>query len=56
MYVANEGYPGTVNVISGTTPIASIPVGTFPTEIAYDPSNGYMYVSNYGSGTVNVIG
>jgi len=26
-----------------------------PWGIAYDPSNGYIYVANYGSGTVSVI-
>jgi len=23
--------------------------------VAYDPSNGYIYVTNYGSGTVSII-
>ena len=55
MYVANVG--GTVDVISGTTQIASIPIGSnaYPYGIAYDPSNGYMYVANWQINTVSVI-
>ena len=35
--------------------IATIPVGPYPEGIAYDPSNGYIYVANDGSNTVSVI-
>jgi len=35
--------------------IATIPVGSMPAGVAYDPSNGYIYVTNYGSGTVSII-
>jgi YVTN family beta-propeller protein len=42
-------------VINGTTVIATIPVGKWPLGVAYDPSNGYIYVTNYGSGTVSII-
>jgi YVTN family beta-propeller protein len=30
-------------------------VGIEPAGVAYDPSNGYIYVTNYGSDTVSVI-
>jgi len=43
------------SVINGTTVIATIPVGHQPVGVAYDPSNGYIYVANHGSGTVSVI-
>jgi len=42
-------------VINGTTVIANITVGFGPVGIAYDPSNGYIYVTNAGSGTVSII-
>jgi len=50
-------YSGTVSVINGATNtvIATIPVGTWPVGVAYDPSNGYIYVTNFDSGTVSVI-
>jgi len=35
--------------------IANITVGLEPTGVAYDPSNGYIYVTNYDSGTVSII-
>ena len=31
------------------------PVGSNPTVVAYDPSNGYIYVTDSGSDTVSVI-
>jgi YVTN family beta-propeller protein len=34
---------------------ATIPVGTFPFGIAYDPSNDNIYVANPLSSTVSVI-
>ena len=33
----------------------TIGVGTNPECLAYDPSNNYIYVANYGAGTVSVI-
>jgi len=35
--------------------IANIAVGSWPGGVAYDSSNGYVYVANYGSNTVSVI-
>ena len=35
--------------------IANITVGSNPEGIAYDPSNGYIYVADHGSDTVSVI-
>jgi YVTN family beta-propeller protein len=35
--------------------IATVPVGTRPTAIAYDPSNGNLYVANGVGGSVSVI-
>ena len=55
MYVANQD-SGAVNVISGTSVVASITGLSNPAGIAYNPGNGYMYVTSYGGGTaVNVI-
>ena len=42
-------------MINGTTVIANITVGSWPEGIAYDSSNGYIYVADSGSGTVSVI-
>jgi YVTN family beta-propeller protein len=44
-------------VINGATNtvIATIPVGSNPEGVAYDPSNGYIYVADCGSDTVSVI-
>jgi YVTN family beta-propeller protein len=44
-------------VINGAnnTVIASIAVGSNPRGVAYDPSNGYVYVTNWNSGTVSII-
>jgi YVTN family beta-propeller protein len=42
-------------VINGTTVIANITVGIQPVGVAYDPSNGYLYVTNFYSGTVSII-
>jgi len=35
--------------------IANISVGKHPQGVAFDPSNGYIYVANAGSDTVSVI-
>lgn len=37
------------------TLLTSIPVGTNPSAIAFDPANGNVYVANYGSNTISVI-
>jgi len=44
-------------VINGATNtvIANITVGSWPAWVAYDPSNGYLYVADSGSNTVSVI-
>jgi len=40
---------------SNNTVISKISVESYPDEIAYDSSNGYVYVANYGLGTVSII-
>jgi len=35
--------------------IANLPVGSNPSSEAYDPANGYVYVTNSGSGNVSVL-
>jgi len=46
--------------ISGNSPnntvIANISVGSEPDAVAYDSSNGYVYVANGGSNNVLVVG
>jgi YVTN family beta-propeller protein len=46
-----------VSVINGATNTAlgNITVGAGPYGIAYDPSNGCLYVTNYDNATVSVI-
>ena len=46
-----------VSVIDSTTNsvIATIPVGSAPQFIAFNPNNGDMYVTNRGSNDVSVI-
>src|SRR3989442_1399481 len=44
-----------VTVISGTTVVAWIPVGSLPIGVVYNSGNGYIYVTNFGSNTVSVI-
>ncbi|MGD0146879.1 MAG: YVTN family beta-propeller repeat-containing protein, partial [Nitrososphaerales archaeon] len=34
---------------------STVSVGTNPEGVALDPTNGYLYVANFGSGTVSVI-
>ncbi len=62
IYVANAicgAHPpcgvGNVSVISGTTVVATIGVGTNPIGVAYDSGNGDVYAANYGSNDVSVI-
>ena len=35
--------------------VANVTVGTEPYYLAYDAANGYVYVSNFNSGTVSII-
>jgi YVTN family beta-propeller protein len=49
---------GTVTVISGQTNTvigSPIPVGNAPLGIALDSTNGYLYVTNSGDGTLSVV-
>jgi YVTN family beta-propeller protein len=43
----NDALPGFV--------VDTIPVGTFPFDVAFNPDNGFLYVANAGSNTVSVI-
>jgi YVTN family beta-propeller protein len=54
VYVSNDG-GNTVSVLSGTSLIATIPVGSGPRGVAFDPENGTIYVANYLSGNVSII-
>src|SRR2546427_1093821 len=54
VYVANAGSDN-VSVISGTTVVATVPVGDDPIGVAYDSGNGYVYVTNDNSNNVSVI-
>lgn len=60
MYVTNYNFPSpsnTVVAINSTTNTvaATIPVGQNPIRLAYDPSNGCIYVADYSSGQISVI-
>ena len=48
MYVANSIGSNTVSVIdpATNTVVATIPVGSSPIGIAFNPDNGFMYVAN----------
>ncbi len=35
--------------------VATIPVGSEPHGVAFDPANGYVYIANFGSDTVSVL-
>ncbi|MGA1975344.1 MAG: beta-propeller fold lactonase family protein [Conexivisphaerales archaeon] len=37
------------------TVVGTVTVGDQPHSVAYDPSNGYLYVANFGPNTVSVI-
>jgi YVTN family beta-propeller protein len=56
VYVTNSG-SNSVSVINGATNsvIATIDVGSYPYGAVFDSSNGYVYVTNYFSGTVSII-
>ena len=48
---------GNVSVINDTTDkvVAWIPVGSYPSGVAYDAATGQVFVANYGSDDVSVI-
>jgi YVTN family beta-propeller protein len=46
---------GKAKAICVNTVIATIPVGAFPSLVAFDLRNGDLYVSNHESNTVSVI-
>lgn len=60
VYAANYGGDGpngnTVMVINGTKIVATIKVGWHPYNIALNPTNGWVYVSNINDGTVTILG
>ncbi len=47
--------PGSVSVISGTSIVKTITVGFVPGMMAFNPSNGQIYLSNLFSNNVTVI-
>jgi hypothetical protein len=53
----NSAAPKSFSTIDGITYVftTAIPVGEWPRGIAYNPSNGYIYVGDWLSGTVTVI-
>jgi YVTN family beta-propeller protein len=44
-----------VGIAKGDSVIATIAVGSRPFNIAYDSSNGNLYVGNYNDGTISII-
>ena len=55
----NPPFPVTYQ-ITETSPtqgfvVATIPVGTQPVGVAFNPDNGDLYVTNFSSNTVSVI-
>ena len=57
IYALNQNMQGSVIVINpnNNEAIGSITVGIKPYGISYDPSNGFIYVSNEGSNDVSII-
>ena len=55
----NPPFPVTYQVTESDAPagfvIATIPVGSSPAGIAFNPDNGFLYVANLDSNTVSVI-
>jgi len=45
VYVSNTN-SSTVSAISGTVVVATVKVGPGPTALAFNPSNGYVYVAD----------
>jgi YVTN family beta-propeller protein len=60
MYVTNFGgepYSNTISVIDTNNVIVdTITVGIAPWDIAYNPANSKMYLTNQIDGTVSVVG
>ena len=56
VYVTNQG-SNTVSIISDSDHevLATVPVGSSPNGVAYDPANGDVYVANSGSDNVTVL-
>ncbi len=55
-YVANAGGDNvSVIDVGSSTVIATVPVGSFPSEVAVNPAGTRAYVTNRDSGTVSVI-
>ncbi len=56
-FVGGDPYEsGTVTILNGTTVVASVDdAGYWPWADTYDPSNGYVYVTNRDSGNVTVL-
>ena len=54
VYISNWG-ANTVSVISDTTLLATLPVGTHPNSIAYNSVTDLVYVANTGDDTVTLI-
>ena len=47
--------PGSISVVNGTTVIKTVTAGYFPGVMAFNPSNGQVYVSNLFSDNITVI-
>jgi DNA-binding beta-propeller fold protein YncE len=54
VYVTNYGSKS-VTIISGTTTVTTVTVGTQPAAIGVNPNTGYVYVANKGSDNVTVL-
>lgn len=56
VYVANQ-FSDSVSVINGATGevVATIPVGYYPTEMAFDSQDSSLYVANQNSDNVSVV-
>lgn len=55
VYAANDGGGDAVWVISGTSVVTTIGVGSSPDGVTYDGENGNVYTANSGSQTLSVI-
>jgi YVTN family beta-propeller protein len=60
MYVTNYNFPSSSNTVvainsTTNTVAATVTVGQNPIRLAYDPSNGCIYVADYSSGQISVI-
>jgi len=54
VYIANHD-SGSVSILSGTTRLATIPTGAWPTSIASDPHSNRTYVTNLQAQNVSVF-